>query len=122
LSGLPGIEKGISRDVSSLFTGDFFDEMALLHGERRTATVWAAAPCYLYELRRDALEETMKKYPHIRNALEEIDRKRKGELNGGGNKKFTPGAKNQCIITYEKTYPSFFRIGVGFRLQTVPFH
>ena len=108
--------------MSSLFTGDFFDEMALLHGERRTATVWAVTPCYLYELRRDALEETMKKYSHIRNALEEIDRKRKGELNGGGNKKFTPGAKNQCIITYEKTYFSFFRFGVGFRLQTVPFH
>jgi CPA1 family monovalent cation:H+ antiporter len=76
-------EEGISRDVSSLFAGDFFGEMALLHGERRTATVRAVTPCYLYELKRDALEETMKKYPHIRRALEEMDRKRKRELQGG---------------------------------------
>lgn len=76
-------EKGTSRDVSSLFAGDFFGEMALLHGERRTATVRAVTSCYLYELKRDALEETMRKYPHIRRALEEMDRKRKRELQGG---------------------------------------
>jgi CPA1 family monovalent cation:H+ antiporter len=72
-------EAGAEHDLGSLFAGDFFGEMALLHGETRTATVRAATPCYMYELRREALEETLEAYPHIRAALQEADRRRKGE-------------------------------------------
>ena len=72
-------EKGAVRELGSLFAGDFFGEMALLHGEPRSATVQAATPCYMYELRREALEETMNAFPHIRVALEKAGRRRKSE-------------------------------------------
>lgn len=72
-------ENGVRKDLSSLFAGDFFGEMALLHGENRSATVRAVTPCYLYELQREALEETMHEYPYIRSTLQEFDRQRKAD-------------------------------------------
>lgn len=70
-------EHGISRDLATLIAGDFFGEMALLHGEPRTATVRAVTPCSLYELRREDLNASMEGYPAIRPVLEEADRRRK---------------------------------------------
>jgi CRP-like cAMP-binding protein len=72
-------ERGEERELSSLFAGDVFGEMALLHGVRRSASVKAVTPCYLYELRRDALEKAMERFPHIREALREMDAKRAAE-------------------------------------------
>ena len=41
---------GASRVVATLQPGDFFGEMSLLTGERRTATVEAATDCHLMEI------------------------------------------------------------------------
>jgi len=70
-------ENGEKRDLSTLLAGDFFGEMALLREEKRNATVWAVTPCYLYELHRMVLEEAMKKFPAVREAMYEADRKRR---------------------------------------------
>ncbi|MBW3535191.1 MAG: cation:proton antiporter [Gemmatimonadetes bacterium] len=70
---------GLNRDLNTLMAGDFFGEMALLHGGRRTATCRAVTPCALYELRREDLEEVGEAHPAITEALRAADRKRRAE-------------------------------------------
>ena len=69
------------RDLATLMAGDFVGEMALLHGEKRSATVRAVTPCSLYELSRDALDAVMAQYPVVREALERADQLRQQALN-----------------------------------------
>ncbi|MCH8237006.1 MAG: cation:proton antiporter [Proteobacteria bacterium] len=71
---------GHEHDLATLMAGDFFGEMALLHGEPRAATCRAVSPSALYELRRRDFEEVCRACPAIRAALEEADRKRRNEL------------------------------------------
>jgi len=73
-------EDGARRNLATLMAGDFFGEMALLHGEPRTATCRAATPCALYELSRSDVDEVRRACPAIQEALEEADRKRRREL------------------------------------------
>ncbi len=62
--------------VATLFAGDLFGEAALLHGVPRNATVVAATPCSLYELKQEDLYKIMKRHPDIADLVEEIDRER----------------------------------------------
>jgi len=71
---------GRDEDLATLLAGDFFGEMALLHGEPRTATCRTVAPAMLYELRSEDFREVYCYCPAIRLALEEADRCRKQEL------------------------------------------
>ena len=73
---------GREHDLATLMAGDFFGEMALLHGEPRVATCRAVSPSALYELRRRDFDEVCRVCPAIREALEEADRKRRKELDG----------------------------------------
>ena len=75
---------GISRDLATLMAGDFFGEMALLHGSARTATCRAVTPCALYELRREDLEAVLEVCPTMKEALVQADAKRRAELETGG--------------------------------------
>ncbi len=75
---------GIGRDVATLMAGDFFGEMALLHGGQRTATCRAVTPCALYELRREDLDAVLEHSPSMQEALEEADRTRRAELRQAG--------------------------------------
>lgn len=70
------------RDLATLLAGDFFGEMALLHGGARTATCTAVTPCALYELRRDDLDAVLARCPAMEEALNDADRRRRDELNG----------------------------------------
>ena len=70
-------EDGERRSLATLMAGDFFGEMALLHGEARTATCRAVTPCALYELRRSDLDEVRDACPAIQEALEAADRERR---------------------------------------------
>ena len=71
---------GLRRDMATLMAGDFFGEMALLHGSPRTATCRAVTPCALYELRRDDMDAVREACPGIQRALEEADKRRRMEL------------------------------------------
>jgi len=75
-----------SKELTSLFAGDFFGEMALLHDEVRTATVSSVTPCTLYVLERKDVEEVMEKQPSIRVALQRADQRRRMEQAEMGNK------------------------------------
>ena len=72
-------QQGESHDLTSLFAGDFFGEMALLHDDVRTATVTSVTPCTLYELERKSLQAVMQNNPSIRIALENADQRRRME-------------------------------------------
>jgi CPA1 family monovalent cation:H+ antiporter len=76
------LDGGMARDVATLMAGDFFGEMALLHGGARTATCRAVTPCALYELRREDVEAVLATCPSMRQALEDADRRRREELRG----------------------------------------
>ena len=71
---------GMSRDIATLMAGDFFGEMALLHGGGRTATCRAVTPCALYELRREDLEDVLATCPAMERSLREADTRRRAEL------------------------------------------
>ena len=48
--------EGVTHDIATLMAGEFFGEMALLHGGARRATCRAVTPCALYELRREDVD------------------------------------------------------------------
>ncbi len=58
------------RDLATLMAGDFFGEIALLHGEPRTATCRAVTPCALYELAAGDFARVRDQYPVIKEAVE----------------------------------------------------
>ena len=67
---------GQEINLATLIAGDFFGEMALLHDEKRTATVTSMSPCTFYVLERKDLQDVMKDKPSIRQALEAAARQR----------------------------------------------
>lgn len=73
-------EGKVVHDVATLMAGDFFGEMALLHGGSRRATCRAVTPCAVYELRRDDVDAVVAVCPEMRQALEDADRVRREEL------------------------------------------
>ncbi len=72
---------GTQHQLATLMAGDFFGEMALLRGERRSATVRAVTPSSLYELKREALDRVMAAHPDVRRALEEVMAQRSAQEN-----------------------------------------
>ncbi|MDC1527700.1 cyclic nucleotide-binding domain-containing protein [Gammaproteobacteria bacterium] len=70
---------GKTTKLTSLFAGDFFGEMALLHDEVRSATVTSITPCTFYVLDRKDVEEVMAQQPSIRLALQRADQHRRDE-------------------------------------------
>jgi CPA1 family monovalent cation:H+ antiporter len=71
---------GVTHDIATLMAGEFFGEMALLHGGVRRATCRAVTPCALYELRRDDVDIVCDFCPEMKVALQTADRIRQDEL------------------------------------------
>ena len=66
-----------SKQVATLYAGDFFGESAMLHGTPRNATATAVTPCSLYELKGSDLDKICEAHPEIRARVEAIDESRK---------------------------------------------
>ncbi|MFC1777339.1 cyclic nucleotide-binding domain-containing protein, partial [Pseudomonadota bacterium] len=71
---------GSEVNLATLIAGDFFGEVALLHDEKRTATVTSMSPCTFYVLERNDLRDAMEDKPSIKLALELAVRQRQQEL------------------------------------------
>ena len=66
----------IKEDTATLMAGDFFGEMSLLYGTKRTASCVAITPSILYTLSEDDFKEILKKFPRIQEKiLEEANRR-----------------------------------------------
>lgn len=70
-------ENAATRDLATLYAGDFFGESALLHATPRNATATAATPCSMYELKAADLDKICAAYPEIRDGIERVDAQRR---------------------------------------------
>jgi CRP-like cAMP-binding protein len=75
-------KNGSAIRVGALHSGDCFGEMSLLTGERRTATVRAAADCYVLKISKPTMAEVIRQAPECLNHLSELLAKRKMETEG----------------------------------------
>src|SRR5437868_3644496 len=75
-------KNGAAIRVGTLHSGECFGEMSLLTGERRTATVRAAADCYILEISKPVMGEVIRQSPECLNQLSELLAKRKMETEG----------------------------------------
>src|SRR5439155_26415297 len=75
-------KNGAPIRVGTLHSGDCFGEMSLLTGERRTATVRAAADCYVLEISKPVMGEVIRQSPDCLNQLSELRAKRKMDTEG----------------------------------------
>lgn len=75
-------DDGSSRSTT-MIAGDFFGEIALLHGGTRTATCMTVTPTALYELSRGTVLALAEDHPPIRDALERADQARNEALSDG---------------------------------------
>ncbi|MCA1829420.1 MAG: cyclic nucleotide-binding domain-containing protein [Myxococcales bacterium] len=60
------------KEIARLGHGQFFGEMAVLNGDKRTATCTALADCDLVAFPSAAVEKVLAKYPAAREALHRV--------------------------------------------------
>lgn len=71
---------GLDREVARLRAGDFFGEMSLMTGEKRSATVTAATPVECYLLDKAAFETVLRGRPAVAEPLASVLAHRRVEL------------------------------------------
>jgi CPA2 family monovalent cation:H+ antiporter-2 len=74
------VEVSIGDKKIHLGPGDFFGEMALLTGERRTADVTAIDYCLFLVINKDEFDVFISRYPDLREKLDEVAAQR-AEMN-----------------------------------------
>ena len=97
-------KNGTSIPVATLGAGDYFGEMSLLTGERRTATVRAQTDCQVMEIGKPPMAEVLRDSPATLGRLSELLAKRKME-NEGIIKEATSQAQN---VRKEREYTASF--------------
>ena len=60
------------RDAVTLKTGQFFGEMGLISGRRRTATVVARTECLLLEVPRNTMIRLQRSVPEVKRTIDEV--------------------------------------------------
>jgi small-conductance mechanosensitive channel/CRP-like cAMP-binding protein len=73
-------EGGLEREVARLKAGDFFGEMALMTGQKRSATVTAVTGVECYRLDKSAFEGIIRQRPAVADPMAEILVRRQLEL------------------------------------------
>jgi hypothetical protein len=68
--------EGRQVEVRQLEEGDFFGEAAVLTGQRRSATLTAAAECETLELDRATLDDIARRHPRVWDVLTEFHKSR----------------------------------------------
>ncbi len=72
--------RGNRKILSRLVGGDFFGEMALLTGEKRTASVQAITDVRVYQLDKSSFREVLERKPDILEEISNVLSRRKDEL------------------------------------------
>ncbi len=98
---------GKRKVLTTLGEGDFFGEMALLTGERRTASVEAIRDVRVYSLGRHSFKEVLERKPEILDEISNVLSRRKDQLadklaeSSGGHNEEAPSnisdAKNRIL-------------------------
>jgi CRP-like cAMP-binding protein/thioredoxin reductase len=60
------------KEVVTLQTGQFFGEMGLISGRRRTATVVARTPCLLLEVPRNTMIRLERSVPEVKRVIDDV--------------------------------------------------
>ena len=73
-------DNGLEKAIGTLGENDFFGEMSLLTGEKRTATVIATEETEVLRIEKAALKQIFKNNPELVNTIGEIAAERRQEL------------------------------------------
>jgi CRP-like cAMP-binding protein len=88
-------QNGAMLQVASLGRGDYFGEMSLLTGEKRTATVQAEEDCEVIEISQSAMAAVLHQAPDCLNLLSELLAARKMETEGARKDADTPAEEKK---------------------------
>ncbi len=110
-------ENGLRRTVAVLHCGDFFGEMALLTGARRTATVIALEDTDCYRLDSEGVHELLHRRPEIAEHIAHVLARRKVELDAV-RENLGADARARMMANAQKDF--FARISQFFGLSSVP--
>ncbi|HET9530092.1 MAG TPA: mechanosensitive ion channel family protein [Blastocatellia bacterium] len=72
-------ENGASKDIATLKAGDFFGEMGLMTGEKRSATVTALEDSECYRMDKDAFHDILLNRPEIAEYISHVLARRRVE-------------------------------------------
>jgi len=110
-------EDELRRTVAALHSGDFFGEIALLTGERRTATVIALEDTDCYRLDKEGLDEILHSRPEIAEHISHVLARRQVELDAV-RENLDADARAQRMANAQKDF--FARISRFFGLRSGP--
>jgi len=68
--------QGAEIELATLGAGEFFGEVAVIKGRKRTATITARGDCEVLELTRADLDKVVATHPRVRSVLEEFIHRR----------------------------------------------
>ncbi|MCI0613646.1 cyclic nucleotide-binding domain-containing protein, partial [bacterium] len=71
---------GNRKSLATLSVGDFFGEIALLTGERRTASVQATLDVRVFRLKKDSFKSVLETRPDILDEISSVLSRRKDQL------------------------------------------
>jgi len=74
------IDGSLNERIATLHAGDFFGEMGMMTGERRTATVIALSDVECYRVDKDAFHDILRSRPEIAEDVSEVLARRRAEL------------------------------------------
>lgn len=95
---------GQAAHVAALKAGDYFGEMSLLTGEKRSATVVAKNDCELLEIEKAAFSEVLQSNQRLFQKLSEMLARRRLETEGV----LASSVGNRAAATMEKEYAANF--------------
>lgn len=76
------VDGKLSEHIATLHEGDFFGEMGMMTGERRSATVIALTDVECYRVDKAAFHDIMQHRPEIAEDISEVLARRRVELDG----------------------------------------
>jgi len=110
-------EDGLRRTVATLHSGDFFGEIALLTGVRRTATVIALEDTDCYRLDQEGVHDLLHSRPEIAEHISLVLARRQVELDAV-RQNLDADARAQMMAKAQKDF--FARISLFFGLGSAP--